>query len=665
VPTVATRVNPLLIVAADHPFAPALLERHEGEIELRRVPTLPMRAELDPLRPTVILLDRVLLESARADPGRVNELARVAALVGQGGAGEVEPPAEFPAALLTGYLPARAPAASMVAMLRGAFRHAASIVGEHRAAAAREQHHRELSELTTVGLALSTERNLVTLLEMILSQARRITTSDAGSIYLAARDGERPASLRFMLAQNDTIPSVPLSNFSVPVDHSSLAGHAATTGDMLMIDDVYDIPHDAPYAQNRSFDDRLGYHTRSMLVIPMKTHRGEIIGVLQLINRKRNADAPLTSTDAVAREVVPYDRESIELLSAIASQAAVAIDNNRLYEEIEQLFEGFVTAAVTAIESRDPATSGHSGRVATLTVGLAEAVDRLSDGPYRDLRFTHPQLRELRYAGLLHDFGKVGVREEVLVKEKKLYPRDLEVIRHRFAFLLQEADLSFERERHEVLLTCGRDSYDRALSALELSRRAARDRITHYLDAILRANEPTVLPEGTFEDLREMRNQSYVDFDGVERPLLREDELRFLMIQKGNLDDRERREIESHVTHTYRFLEQIPWTRELRSIPYIAYTHHEKLNGRGYPRAVTGDAIPVEARMMTIADIFDALTATDRPYKPALTYERALGMLEAEARDGMIDADLLRAFIDGKIYTAVGATSQDGFFTAP
>jgi HD-GYP domain-containing protein (c-di-GMP phosphodiesterase class II) len=324
-----------------------------------------------------------------------------------------------------------------------------------------------------------------------------------------------------------------------------------------------------------------------------------------------------------------------------------------LYEDIERLFEGFVTAAVTAIESRDPTTSGHSGRVATLTVGLAEAIDRGSDGPYRDVRFTREQLRELRYAGLLHDFGKVGVREQVLVKQKKLYPYDLELIRHRFAYLMQGADLSFERARADLLAECGPDGIASVVERLERERAGRRAELQQFLAAIIAANEPTVLHDGSFEELKQINAQTYVDFDGQERSLLRDEELRFLMIRKGNLDDRERREIESHVTHTYRFLEQIPWTRELRGIPEIAYGHHEKLNGRGYPRAVTAEAIPVQTRMMTISDIYDALTATDRPYKRAMPAERALDILGMEAKEGMVDEVLLRTFIEARVFEAV------------
>lgn len=648
-------MKPLLIAALGRTISATPLGRREDDVEVRRVPALPTAASLDPARPTVIVLDRALIASAGDDDGRVRDLAKYAALVGLGEAGEAEPSSVFPIDLLTSYVPGDAAVGTVIAALRGGFRHATSLVAEHLAVAEQDERHRELKELTTVGVALSTERDLYTLLEMILTQARRITTSDAGSLYLVERPdhGKPPEKLRSKLTQNFTLPALPVTEFTVPISHTSLSGYAAATGEPLVIADVYLLPNDVSYKQNRSFDEKNGYRTKSMLVFPMKTHRDEIIGVLQLINRKRDANVRLSSAEVVEREVLSYDQRAVELVSALASQAAVAIENSQLYEDIERLFEGFVTAAVTAIESRDPTTSGHSSRVATLTVGLAEAVDRAGEGPYRDVRFTREQVRELRYAGLLHDFGKVGVREQVLVKQKKLYAHDLGLIRHRFAYLMQAADLSFERERAELLLNQGRTAYDAALDGLVAARQATRDRLHRWLDAIVKANEPTILPEGSFEELREINRQTYTDFDGAERPLLQDDELAFLMIRKGNLDDRERREIESHVTHTYRFLEQIPWTRELKGIPEIAYGHHEKLNGRGYPRAIGAEAISVQTRMMTISDIFDALTATDRPYKRAVPLERALDILRMEAKDGMLDEHLLQSFIAAKVFDAV------------
>lgn len=575
----------------------------DPDVEVRTVTAFPSAATLDPERPTVILLDRMLLLTVGADPDRIRDTARLVAIVGLGGPTDREPPADFPLDLLTSFLPGDAPPGVIRTQLLGAFRHATALRAGYR----------ELTELTRIGAALSTERSLLALLEMILSQARRISDSDAGSIYLAERgDDATPTALRFKLAQNSSLPDLPLAEYTVPVDHTSIAGYAAVTGQPLVIDDVYLLPEEVAYRWNRSFDDRFGYRSKSMLVIPMKTHRDEVVGILQLINRKVDA------------EVRPYDQRSVELVSALASQAAVAIENSLLYEDIERLFEGFVTAAVTAIESRDPTTHGHSARVAAMSVALATAVDRGGgQGRHRGLRFSPEQLRELRYAGLLHDFGKVGVREQVLVKQKKLYPRHLDVIRLRFATLAQAVRTPDERAR-----------------------------LDRFYEAVLAANEPTLVPDGNFDELRQLRGITFPDLDGEQRELLTSDEFRWLTIPRGTLDEAERREIESHVTHTYRFLRQIPWTRELRRVPEIAFAHHEKLNGAGYPRAIGGDAIPVESRIMTIADIYDALTASDRPYKRAVSQDRALDILADEVRGGQLDADLLATFIDARIWDA-------------
>jgi len=624
------------------------------------VPALPTARTLDEDRPTVIALDRALLASAGDDDARVHELSHLAAIVGLGEPGETEPPADFPVDCLTSWLPGDAKVGAVMAALRGAFRHAASLVAERQSKELAADRARELTQLTAIGVALSNERDLQTLLELILTQARRLTASDAGSLYLVERDDNgRPLRLQFATAQNHSLPNLPFRSSTVAIDHGSLSGYAAATGEPLVIGDVYLLPDDVSYKQNRSFDEKFGYRTKSMLVLPMKSHRDEVVGVLQLINRKRSPETKLASAEVVDREVLTYDDRCVELTSALASQAAVAIENGRLYEDIERLFEGFVTAAVTAIESRDPTTSGHSSRVATLTVGLAEVVDRANDGPYREVMFSREQMRELRYAGLLHDFGKVGVREQVLVKQKKLYPSDLEIVRNRFSLLMQRTDLEYERERAEYLLSHGRERYEAAVTRLDQVRASRKAELMRFLDAIARANEPTVLPEGSFETLQEINRRHFVDFDGTERSLLDDHELQFLMIRKGNLDDRERREIESHVTHTYRFLEQIPWTRELKGIPTIAYGHHEKLNGRGYPNAISADAIPVQTRMMTIADIFDALTATDRPYKRAVPIERAIDILHMEAKEGMLDANLLDAFVAARVYEALARSSSD------
>jgi response regulator RpfG family c-di-GMP phosphodiesterase len=268
------------------------------------------------------------------------------------------------------------------------------------------------------------------------------------------------------------------------------------------------------------------------------------------------------------------------------------------------------------------------------------------------MRFSRAQLRELRYAGLLHDIGKVGVRESVLVKEKKLYPDAIEAIGHRFAFLIQAAELEFERARAKHLLEHGRERYDVVVRELESMLRKRRLELEQYHRAIVAACEPTVVPEGSFGEVIEVAGRTFLDMDGEERALLSPCERRQLSIRQGTLDEDERREVESHVEFTFRFLQQIPWTPELRNVPEFARGHHEKLDGSGYPRGVSGEEIPVQTRMMTIADIYDALTATDRPYKRAVPRDRALDILSDEARRGELDADLATTFVAARVWEA-------------
>jgi len=599
-------------------------------------------------RPTVLVLD--------AESRSILPLDVLRAFVDAGGAivalgrdGEPDVPTEMPSELLSGFVRHPAGVRQLLVAVRAGFREAAARAETARARAEAASRGREIGELTRIGVALGTERDLDTLLDLILTQSRRITSSDAGSLYLIEGEpGEK--RLRFRLAQTYSKPEAPFVEFTMPMDRTSLAGYAAVTGEPLVIDDAYFLPPDVEYTINRSFDERYGYRTKSMLVIPMKDHKEQVIGVLQLINRKRSLDAVLATPAAVEQQVVPFSKRTVELVTALAGQAAVAIENSQLYREIERLFEGFVQAAVRAIEQRDPTTFGHSGRVANMTVSLAAVVDKAGDGPYSGLTFTREQLREIRYAGLLHDFGKVGVREQVLVKAKKLYPLQLELIHQRHDFVRRSAEREYWRKRAEFLETHGRQGYEQFLRTLEAEHAGELAELERFMKAVLRANEPTVLPATRFEELLDLARRTYQDLAGAPRPYLSDDEVRFLTIPKGSLDEAERLEIESHVNHTYNFLKEIPWTRELQHIPLIAYGHHEKLDGRGYPRGVTGDAIPIQTRMMTISDIYDALTAADRPYKPAVARARALDIMDEEVRAGQLDRELFRLFVDAKVF---------------
>ena len=620
-----------------------------AHIETREV-RVPGELAIDD-RPTVCILDAEHRSAFPLDVLR-GFVDAGGAIVALGREGEADVPGEMPAELLSGYARHPAGARQLLIAVRAGYREAAARLETARARAEAASRSREIGELTRIGVALGTERDLKTLLELILTQARRITSSDAGSLYLVETSDQGEQRLRFRLAQTYSKPDAPFVEHTIPVDRASIAGYAAVTGEPLVIDDAYLLPPDVEYTINRSFDERYGYRTKSMLVIPMKDHKEEVIGVLQLINRKRDFEAVLATPADVETQVVPYSRRTVELVTALAGQAAVAIENSRLYLEIERLFEGFVKAAVHAIEQRDPTTFGHSSRVANMTVGLASIVDRATEGPYTAQRFTREQIREIRYAGLLHDFGKVGVREQVLVKAKKLYPLQLELIRQRHAFVRRTAEREFWRRRSEFLESRGRAGYEDFLASLETEHARELNELDRFLDAVLEANEPTVLPAGQFERLMNLGRRSYGNLAGKLEPYLTEEEMRFLTIPKGSLDEAERLEIESHVTHTYRFLQQIPWTRELRDIPLIAYGHHEKLDGQGYPRGVTGDAIPIQTRMMTICDIYDALTAADRPYKPAVSGERALDIMAEEVRGGQLDRDLFTLFVAGKAFDA-------------
>jgi len=371
--------------------------------------------------------------------------------------------------------------------------------------------------------------------------------------------------------------------------------------------------------------------------------------VVQLINAKRNWRARLNTPEDIENEVLPFSTRQMEIVSSLASQAAVAYENSHLYENIHRLFEGFVKAAIKAIEQRDPTTSGHSERVANLTVAMAEAVDR-DHNHFRDIKFTRSEMKEIRYASLLHDFGKVGVREEVLTKARKLYPAQMDVIFSRFDFARRTLQGETVGRKLRYLLDKGQDEYLKMLPHFDAELEEQLRELDSFVQFIVESNEPTLLPEGSFGMLREIAKRVFRAWDGTERPLVTPEEVRLLSIRKGSLDQGERAEVESHVEHTYNFLKQIPWTREIRNIPEIARGHHEKLNGEGYPGKLDSKDIPLATRLMTIADIFDALAAADRPYKDSVSIEGALKILDQMAHDGEIDRQVYSLFVQAKIY---------------
>jgi HD-GYP domain-containing protein (c-di-GMP phosphodiesterase class II) len=508
------------------------------------------------------------------------------------------------------------------------------------------QQHRQFEELNRIGIALSAERDIAKLQEFILTTMRQLTNADGASLWwkTVGEDGQPKLALR--ASQNASIDQSTYQDFKVPVDEKSVVGYAVTTKTSQMYDDAYNPPPNKPQG-GKGFDTQYGYRTKSMLTVPMRNYNNEVVGAVQLINAKRSFETKLTVSN-VPDEVVSFRPQDLEMVESVASQAGVAIDNKQLLDSIQALFDGFVQASVTAIEQRDPNTAGHSGRVETLTTSLAGEVTKIDVGRYRDHYFTEDQLKELRYACLLHDFGKVGVREDVLVKAKKLMPGQLEVIQSRFESVERSVQVKYATEKLEAMRRG--DAGTNVLA--DIDRRLQEDltQLDAWIQGIIAANEPSVLPEDKASMLESLSLQTYYDMAGKPHPMLDPQEFRFLSIRKGTLDPLERLEIESHVTHSFHFLSKIPWTASMQRIPEIAYGHHEKLDGTGYPRKLKGDEIPIQARMMTISDIYDALTAQDRPYKPAVPVTKALDILTTEAQKGELDPDLLDVFITKRVY---------------
>jgi HD-GYP domain-containing protein (c-di-GMP phosphodiesterase class II) len=456
--------------------------------------------------------------------------------------------------------------------------------------------------------------------------------------------------LRFKLTQNDSV-TFDSREFTMPLNDRSIAGSAAVAKRTLSIPDVYDLPAGSTFNFDPSFDRRTGYVTRSMLVAPLISQRDEVIGVIQLINKKRDANHKLVSKTDVDEHVAPFDERSEELLGMLAAQAGVSLETAILYADIHRMFEGFVTASVEAIESRDPTTSGHSRRVAELTVTLAKVVDATSTGPYAAAAFTPEDLRELEYASLLHDFGKIGVREKVLVKAKKLYDERLELVRSRFDYVARSVEADVLARKVKILESGGPRE---ALEALDRELAQRRADLEGAWEAVCTANEPTVLSSGDFQKIEAIGKETFVDLRGDVRRLLDDDETTCLKVNRGSLTPQEFDEIRSHVSHTFRFLSRIPWGKSLQRVPIIAGAHHERLNGTGYPNRLRSEEIPLQSKMMSVADIYDALTASDRPYKKAVPVERALDILDYSVKDGHLDTDLVRIFKEARVWEQPG-----------
>ncbi len=524
---------------------------------------------------------------------------------------------------------------------------------------------KRLHSLIEIGMALSSEKELNKLLSVILQKAADVTQAEGASIYLTHEKAKHESNNVISLQKESVLHFHKSMNRRrgqsdkkgvLTIDSKSISGHVAQHKEILNIEDCYSISTEAPYRFNKNFDEESGYQTKSLLTVPMITADGKVRGVLQLINKLSNSGLEKVKNGQLPAKnsILSFSKDDEELMRVFASYAAISLENSQLTESIENLFESFVRASVKAIEARDPTTSGHSDRVAMMTVELALATHKVGEGPFKKVQFSEEQLKEIRYASLLHDFGKIGVTESVLLKKKKLYDRSLESILLRFDTMGYNEETRIWRDLCERMVEQQRANPSKPFNADLAFQQAKQEieslklRINNMRSNVITANEPQVMSDDFDIDVLIAKiTRANEHFNNA---VLSQDELSTLSIPRGSLNATERKEIESHVSHTYEFLKQIAWTENLSHVTTIAHCHHEKMDGTGYPRQIQGDAIPIQSRMMTIADIYDALTAFDRPYKKALPAPRALEILVKDARAGKVDGFLLKIFIEAGIF---------------
>jgi HD-GYP domain-containing protein (c-di-GMP phosphodiesterase class II) len=491
----------------------------------------------------------------------------------------------------------------------------------------------QIEKLNQIGIALSSETKLKKLLELIVRESREFTGSDGGSLYILDHD-----KLYFHVTQNDTLsrrPNPPpgFEPYPLPLSKNSIAGYVAITGELLNIANVYDLPKSVPYEFNPEFDLRNNYVTRSMLVVPMKETQGQILGVLQLINAKDKTGAVITYPESVE-----------DLVMSLASQAAIAIRNAKLIEDIKALFDSLIRYSASAIDARSPHTAGHSRRVAAYSKAIALAINNEATGAFADVFFTPEQLEELSYAAWLHDIGKIGVPEQILDKENRLSREAMETIATRFA-LIQALSATRVWQRRPIGNENEPDSDGIREQVKEMGREIEED-----LTFIKKVNRSTFLSEEDLATLRGIGSKTYKDLEGNMRPHLTDREMQSLSVRKGNLTDSEYKKIQTHVKLTYNIIRNIPFTQTLKDVPFFSASHHELLDGTGYPRGLKGDEIPVQSRILAVVDIFDALTAADRPYRRAISPEKSGEILKAEAKAGRLDKDIVNLFLDKELY---------------
>ena len=512
---------------------------------------------------------------------------------------------------------------------------------------------KQVKNLAEIGLSLSKEKDMNVLLENILLEAKRITNADGGTLYMKTDDNR----LRFEIMMTDSlkfhmggtsgqdIPFYPVKLYEddgKPNKHM-ISAYVGLTGETVNIPDAYKAKG-FDFSGTKAFDEKTGYRSKSFLTVPLKNHEDEIIGVVQLLNAK----------DKKTDESIPFSTEVQDIVEALSSQAAVAITNKNLIRDLEILFESFIKLIASAIDAKSPYTGGHCSRVPEITMMLAEAVNESKNEHFKDIHFTDKQMYELKIAAWLHDCGKVATPEYVVDKATKLetiYDR-VHTVSTRFEVLKRDQKIKFLKQQLKV-------EKDSSLSELETKnalkdiRKKYREKITQMdddLDFVKTTNVGGEFMSGDKKDrVKKIANYRWKD-NGESKNFLSDDEVKNLCIAKGTLTAEERKIINDHIVHTIDMLQQLPYPNHLKNVPEFAGGHHEKLDGTGYPMGLTKDEMSIQAKAMAIADVFEALTARDRPYKEGKALSMAMRIMGFMKNDAHVDPFLFELFVKEKIY---------------
>ena len=518
---------------------------------------------------------------------------------------------------------------------------------------------KRLEQLNRIGVSLSKERDINRLLESILVAAKTITHADGGTLYRVTEDASalrfeivRTASLNIAMGGTSGVPidfpNLPLYLPAGEPNDSLVAAYAAIHSQTVNINDAYSEAN-FDFSGTRKFDERMGYRSQSFLAVPLKDHEGEVIGVLQLINAKHPDSG----------EVIAFSTADQSLAESMASQAAIALTNRLLMTQLEELFESLISLINMAIDEKSNHTGGHCQRVPALTMMLAEAVNATTEGPLAGFTMNDRDRYELKIAGLLHDCGKITTPVHVVDKATKLqtlFDR-IELIDTRFEVIKRDREI--EALRAQLALRVQTDAAAEAQIARE--SRMKMDALDADRDFLHSAN----LGSETMSDTAVARvrgiGQQYKwrNSEGIKTEFLNTDEVENLCIRAGTLTAAERNTINHHIVATIKMLEHLPWPKHLKRVPEYAGGHHERMDGKGYPKGLTRDQMSVQARAMGIADIFEALTACDRPYKPGMKLSQAMGIMNKFKNNGHIDPDLFDVFVDKGVYQSYATQFLD------